>query len=105
MNNITQLTLTETIKALKDKEFSEQELNEAYLSRIKTLNSKLNVFLEVKNNSKGVPVAIKDIISTQFIKTTAGSKILSTYIPQYNATVVDRLLSNNISIIGKTNLD
>ncbi len=103
--NITNLTLIETIEALKRKEFSEQELNEAYSSRIDALNLKLNVFLEVKNNSKGIPVAIKDIISTQNIKTTAGSKILSTYIPQFNATVVQRLLDNGVSVIGKTNCD
>src|SRR3989344_646292 len=103
--NITGLTLIDTIKALKEKKFSEQELNEAYLSRIEDLNSNLNIFLEIKNNSKGIPVAIKDIISTQNIKTTAGSKILSTYIPPFNATVVEKLLQNNVSIIGKTNLD
>src|SRR3989338_11315312 len=103
--NITGLTLIDTIKALKEKKFSEQELNEAYLSRINDLNSNLNVFLEIKNNSKGIPVAIKDIISTQNIKTTAGSKILSTYIPPFKATVVEKLLQNNVSIIGKTNLD
>src|SRR3989338_2599497 len=103
--NITDLTLVETIKALENKDFSEEELNKAYLDRIEAKNADLNVFLEVKKNSKGIPAAIKDIISTQFIKTTAGSKILSTFIPPFNATVVDRLLSNNISIIGKTNLD
>src|SRR3989338_3604099 len=103
--NITGLTLIDTIKAIKEKKFSEQDLNEAYLSRINDLNSNLNVFLEIKNNSKGIPVAIKDIISTQNIKTTAGSKILSTYIPPFKATVVEKLLQNNVSIIGKTNLD
>src|SRR3989344_3027187 len=103
--NITNLTLIETIKALEEKEFSEEELNEAYLKRIGDLNSKLNIFLEVKKNTGGIPAGIKDIISTKNIKTTAGSKILSNYIPQYNATVVDRLSEHGISVIGKTNCD
>ena len=103
--NITNLTLTETLEALKNGDFNEEELNKAYLDRIDIINPKLNVFLEVKINKKGVPAAIKDIISTQNIKTTAGSKILSTYIPPFNATVVDRLLDRGISVIGKTNLD
>ena len=105
MKDITKLTLTETLKALENKEFTEEQLNENYLSRIDTLNSKLNIFLETKKNNSGIPAAIKDIISTQNIKTTGGSKILSTYIPPYNATVIDRLLEHNISVIGKTNLD
>ena len=107
LNNmdITRLTLIETIKALEEKRFSEEELNEAYLERINKLNLKLNIFLEVKKNTKGIPVAIKDIISTQNIITTAGSKILSTYIPPFNATAVNRLLANGISVIGKANCD
>lgn len=105
MNNITKLPLTETIKALEDKKFSEEELNNAYLDRISTLNPKLNIFLEVEKNTRGIPAGIKDVISTKNIKTTAGSKILSNYIPQYNATVVQKLLDKGISIIGKTNCD
>src|SRR3989344_5786889 len=104
MSDITKLTLVETLKALENKEFTGEQLNENYLSRIDTLNSKLNIFLETKKNNSGIPAAIKDIISTQNIKTTGGSKILSTYIPPYNATVIDRLLEHNISVIGKTNL-
>ena len=103
--NITDLTLVETIKALKEKKFSEKELNEAYLNRINTLNSKLNIFLEIKKNASGIPAGIKDIISTKNIKTTAGSKILSTYIPPFNATVVNRLPEHGVSVIGKTNCD
>jgi len=104
-NNITSLSLVETIEALERKEFSEEDLNSAYLERISTLNEKLGIFLEVKKNTSGIPAGIKDVIITKDIKTTAGSKILSNFIPQYNATVVERLLTQNISIIGKTNCD
>lgn len=103
--DIIKLTLAETIKALEEKQFSEKELNKAYFERIDSLNPKLNAFLEVIETKKGMPAAIKDIISTKGIKTTAGSKILENYIPPFNATVVERLLEQNISIIGKTNHD
>lgn len=105
MQNITQLTLTQTIKALKEKKFSEKELNHEYFQRIEKINPKLNIFLEIKKNTGGIPAGIKDVISTKGIKTTAGSKILSTYIPPFNANVVDRLLKNGVSVIGKTNCD
>lgn len=105
-NDLAKLTLIETIKALEEKQFSEAELNQAYFNRIKELNPKLNAFLEVEEkNSSGIPVAIKDLITTKGITTTAGSKILENFIPPYNATVIERLLAQNISIIGKTNLD
>lgn len=103
--DITTLTLTETIKALKDGEFSEEELNKAYLDRIKSLNDKLNVYLDVQDSSKGIPAGIKDLISTKGIRTSAGSKIIESYNPPFNATVIDRLLANGVSVIGKTNQD
>ncbi|OGE64561.1 glutaminyl-tRNA synthase (glutamine-hydrolyzing) subunit A [Candidatus Daviesbacteria bacterium RIFCSPLOWO2_02_FULL_36_7] len=105
MNNITSLTLTETLEALKRKDFSEEELNKAYLEGIEKFNPKLNAFLEVRKNKSGIPAAIKDAIITRGIKTTAGSKILSNFIPPYNATVIENLLEQGVSVLGKTNCD
>ncbi len=105
MNNLTDLTLTETIKALKDKNFSLVELNKSYLERIAKLNPKLNAYLTVNKNCSKIPAAIKDVIMTKNIPTTASSKILEKFIPPYDATVVNRLSENGISIIGKTNCD
>ncbi len=105
MTDITSLTLTETIKALESKEFSEEELNKAYLERIEKYNPDLNAYLEVCQEVKGLPAAIKDIICTQNIKTTAGSKILSNFLPPYDATVITKLKNIGVGIIGKTNLD
>src|SRR3989338_446370 len=105
MSDLSSLTLVQTIKALQDKQFSEEELNKAYLDRINSLDPKLNIFLEKKKNTRGIPAAIKDVIVTKNIKTTAGSKILSNFIPPYNATVVEKLLEQDISILGKTNCD
>src|SRR3989344_3600940 len=105
MQNITQLTLTETKKALESKQFSSEELNQAYLKRINKLNPKLNAFLEVNENCSGIPAAIKDILLTKNIKTTAGSKLLSNFVPPYNATAVQRLMENGVDVLGKTNCD
>lgn len=105
MNNITSLTLLKTLDGLKKKKFSEKELNEEYYRKIETLNPRLSIFLEVKKNTKGVPTAIKDIIITQKFRTTASSKILSNFTPPYDATVISMLLTQSVSIIGKTNCD
>lgn len=105
MSDLTQKTLLKVIEGLKKGDFSEKELNEAYFKKIKEQNSKLNIYLNQKINTEGIPAAIKDIIMTKEIPTTAGSKILEDFSPPYNATVVEKLLENGVSIIGKTNCD
>lgn len=105
MSNITSLTLTQTLKALDNKEFDLDELNKAYLERIEKYNPALNAFLDIEDQSKGIPAGVKDIIVTQNIKTTASSKILSNFIPPYNASVISKLLEKGVSVIGKTNCD
>lgn len=105
MNSLTQLTLTETIGGLKEKTFSSIELNNAYLQRIKKIDSRLNSYLSVNKESSKIPAAIKDLISVKNLPMTCGSKILEGYTSPYNATVIDKLSKQNISVIGKTNLD
>jgi aspartyl-tRNA(Asn)/glutamyl-tRNA(Gln) amidotransferase subunit A len=53
----------------------------------------------------GVPMALKDILSTRGIVTTCGSRMLADYVPQYSATVVDRLFDAGCVLLGKTNMD
>ena len=73
-----------------------------------TLNAVLTVVeeVEVKDGPlSGLPVAVKDNITTAGIRTTAGSKILENYVPPYDATVVKRLKGAGAPIVAKTNLD
>ncbi|MFP3190386.1 MAG: amidase [Thermoproteota archaeon] len=56
------------------------------------------------SNLAGIPISLKDIIYTTFARTTMASKIFSDYIPEYNAEIVNKLISEDSCIIGKTNL-
>jgi aspartyl-tRNA(Asn)/glutamyl-tRNA(Gln) amidotransferase subunit A len=103
--DLTKLTLTEAIKGLGEKQFSLQELNKSYLERIKKYNPELNAFLDVNEESEGIPVAIKSLISTKGMRTSAASKIIENYKPPFNATVIDHLIASGVSVIGKTNQD
>lgn len=102
---ITDLTLVQTIKSLKEKQFSNDELNQAYSDRIKRYNPELNAFLEVNESSNGIPAGIKSLISTKGLRTSAGSKIIENYKPPFNATVIENLIAEGVSVLGKTNQD
>ncbi len=99
---------------------SSEEIVAEYLERIGS--SKLNAFITVaKENAlkrakeidsegyegslAGIPIAIKDNISTKGILTTCASKILTGYVPPYDAHVIERLKDAGAVIIGKTNMD
>lgn len=105
MSDLTSLTLTEILERIGKKELSSEGLSAAYLERIKKLDSKLEAYRLVNVECKGIPAGIKDLICTQNIPTTAGSKILSNFLPPYDATVISRLKVKGVGIIGKTNLD
>jgi aspartyl-tRNA(Asn)/glutamyl-tRNA(Gln) amidotransferase subunit A len=111
-----------TINELKERIHagSSEEIVAEYLERIGS--SKLNAFIAVvkekalarakeidskgyEDSLAGIPVAIKDNISTKGILTTCASKILSGYVPPYDAHVIERLKEAGAVIIGKTNMD
>ncbi len=103
--NLTDLTLKQTLELLEKKETSFQELTDAYMARIKQFNPALNAYLDIQEDSLGIPAGIKDLISTKGIKTGSGSKIIENYQPPFDATVIERLKEKGISVIGKTNQD
>ena len=119
-------TIATVRNALLTKKTSARELANDFYTRIERRNPELNAFLALcperayaqadrvdaavakgkpLSPLAGVPVAIKDVISTQGVRTTCGSKILENYTPPYDATAIERLENAGAVIIGKTNCD
>jgi aspartyl-tRNA(Asn)/glutamyl-tRNA(Gln) amidotransferase subunit A len=92
---------------LERKEVSGDELFAAYLAAIGERDPELHCYLHVCDDpgGDGIPVAVKDVIGTRGIPTTAGSRILEGYVPVYDSTVVSNLKSHGLRILGKTNTD
>jgi len=123
--NLPELTIENASDLLRKKEVSATELTTAVYDRINRLESRVGAFITLCRNEAitqakqadkliasgegsyltGIPLAIKDIICTQDIPTTCGSKILENFIPQYNATVMNKLTAAGAVMLGKTNLD
>jgi aspartyl-tRNA(Asn)/glutamyl-tRNA(Gln) amidotransferase subunit A len=101
------LTAYEAATLLREKQISGAELWAAYRSAIDERNGELNCFLHVCDDpgGDGIPLAVKDVIGTKGIPTTAGSKILENYVPVYDATVVTNAKSHGLRVLGKTNTD
>jgi aspartyl-tRNA(Asn)/glutamyl-tRNA(Gln) amidotransferase subunit A len=101
------LTAEEAMGLLERKEVSGRELFDAYRAAIDSRDGELHAFLNVQDEPDrgGVPIAIKDVISTRGVPTTAGSKILESYVPVFDATVTARCKAADLSLLGKTNTD
>jgi len=120
------LTIASARDAIAAKKVSARELAADYFKRIAARNGELNAYLTLSEERAykqadrvdamvaqgkplppmaGVPIAVKDVISTRGIRTTCGSKILSNYIPPYDATALTRLEAAGAVILGKTNCD
>ena len=113
---IYQYSIGQLKKLINQRKVSPEELYEIFLKRIKKYNPKLNAFLTVIDKPKidykkrglplfGIPFSMKDVYVTKGVRTTASSKVLENYIPQYDATVYKKLKNAGAILIGKTNCD
>src|SRR5881396_1837920 len=92
---------------LERHEVSRAELRQAYRDAIDARNDELHCFLTLvdEDGNDGVPIALKDVISTKGVQTTAGSKILEGYVPVFDSTVAERCKAAGLQLLGKTNTD
>ena len=126
MSPATPWTIAGVRKALQAKKISARDLAREFYAQIDRRNPELNAFLTLCPERAyaqadrvdasiaqgraleplaGVPVAIKDVLSTRGVRTTCGSKILENYVPPYDATAIERLEGAGAVILGKTNCD
>ncbi|MEJ3749312.1 Asp-tRNA(Asn)/Glu-tRNA(Gln) amidotransferase subunit GatA [Actinomycetes bacterium KLBMP 9797] len=126
MSDLTRLTAKEVAGVIARGDASAAEVAQAHLDRIAAVDDRVHAFLHVDEEGAlaaatevderraageplgplaGVPVAVKDIVTTRGVPTTAGSKILEGWRPPYDATIVTRMREAGLVMLGKTNLD
>ena len=107
MTDTLRLTAEEAMGLIERGEASGAELHRAYLEAVGERDGELHAYLTTVEQAEGdsVPIALKDVISTKGIETTAGSKILAGYTPVFDSTVAARCKEAGLPTIGKTNLD
>ncbi|WP_035797832.1 Asp-tRNA(Asn)/Glu-tRNA(Gln) amidotransferase subunit GatA [Kitasatospora mediocidica] len=126
MTDLIKYTAADTAAAIASGQVSAVEVAQAHLDRIDAVDKKVNAFLHVDTEGAlaaaravdakrakgeelgplaGVPLALKDVFTTQGIPTTCGSKILEGWVPPYDATLTSRLKDAGVVILGKTNMD
>ena len=122
MSDITSQTLVELVKNIKEKKISSEETTKAFIERgekSKDLNTYITEdFSSALQKAKkfdqkpnfdlklpGIPMAVKDLFCTNGVKTTAGSKILSNFIPPYESTVTQNIWNEGAILLGKLNCD
>ena len=125
MDDLTYMPVHELARMIRERETSSLEVVDAYLQKIDKYNSQLNAIctldaLNARQHAKladeatlrsenwgvlhGVPITIKDAFETAGLRTTAGYKPLKDYVPNQDATVVQRMRAAGAIILGKTNL-
>lgn len=125
-NDIVFLSGFEIAEKIKNKELSALEVTQAHFDRIEKFDKKIESFLYLDQDAAlaqakkvdekvakgealkplaGVPLALKDVLTQKGVPTTAGSRILENWRPPYSSTVVNKLIENDVIILGKTNMD
>ncbi|MEK9638324.1 MAG: Asp-tRNA(Asn)/Glu-tRNA(Gln) amidotransferase subunit GatA [Pelagibacteraceae bacterium] len=122
MSNLSDKTLTELVGLIKSKQIKSEELTDEFIANSQK-GKKLNAYItdsfdtakdkakqfDVKPNFDcllpGVPLAVKDLFCTNGVKTTAGSKMLENFIPNYESTVTTNLWNEGAFLLGKLNCD
>jgi aspartyl-tRNA(Asn)/glutamyl-tRNA(Gln) amidotransferase subunit A len=122
MTDLTRLTAAELARRIAARDVSAVEVAQAHLDRIEAVDGKVHAFLHVDHDGAlaqarrvdagdvtsplaGVPLALKDVIVTRGVPTTAGSRMLAGWIPPYDAHVVERMREAGVVVLGKTNMD
>ncbi|MFD0967235.1 Asp-tRNA(Asn)/Glu-tRNA(Gln) amidotransferase subunit GatA [Plantactinospora endophytica] len=126
MADLTRMTATEIAALIATGEASAVEVTQAHLDRIAAVDDRVHAFLHVDTDGAleaaravdarraagdelgplaGVPVAVKDVLTTKGVPTTVGSKILEGWRPPYDSTIVRRLREAGTVMLGKTNMD
>lgn len=124
MTDLINLTIAEALKGLDRKDFSAKDIAQAHIKAMQDRRD-LNAYIvetpetalkQAEESDKrrasgdagpldGIPLAIKDLFCTTGVQTTAGSRILEGFIPQYESTVTQKLFDAGAVMLGKTNLD
>ncbi|GAA5024340.1 Asp-tRNA(Asn)/Glu-tRNA(Gln) amidotransferase subunit GatA [Terrabacter aeriphilus] len=124
--DLTRATAADLADALASKTISSVEVTRAHLDRIAAVDGQVHSYLHVDTDGAlaqaraiderrqsgerlgplaGVPIAVKDVMTTKGVPTTCGSRILEGWVPPYDATVVTKLREAGLPILGKTNMD